>query len=195
MKQYTGMRKGISLVEMIIAIILFAALATISLKYAKNYLNTDMTAKKARVAAATDQANQLLQAYQIYRTEMGTDPVSIDDLNGSARILLATPARIVEMSTTGWTFAADYNGTGLPAFYMTIDLNGSMDTAAQAKSGKEYCAIFNREFNTSEPLNILASTTFGTLGDANASKVTNYDRNQFCYSQDANTTIITVFVP
>jgi type II secretory pathway pseudopilin PulG len=195
MKQYTGMRKGISLVEMIIAIILFAALATISLKYTKNYLDTDITAKKARVAAATDQANQLLQAYQIYRTEMGTDPADINDLNGSAKILLSTPARVEEMSSTGWHFAPDYNGSGLPAFYMTIDLNGSMDTASQAKSGKEYCAIFNREFNTSTELNVTAATNFGTLGDANASKVTDFARNQFCYSQDANTTIITVFVP
>jgi len=51
-QNYTGMRKGISLVEMMIAIILFAALSTIGLKYYKNYINTDLQAMKARNAAA-----------------------------------------------------------------------------------------------------------------------------------------------
>ncbi|MDQ1298907.1 MAG: hypothetical protein QG558_1446, partial [Campylobacterota bacterium] len=44
---YTGMRKGISLVEMMITIILFAALATISLKYTKNFFDTGLAAQKA----------------------------------------------------------------------------------------------------------------------------------------------------
>jgi prepilin-type N-terminal cleavage/methylation domain-containing protein len=102
MKQYTGMRKGISLVEMTIAIVLFAALAAIGLKYTKVYLNTDLQAKKARVAAATDQASQLVQAYQIYKTEMGVEPTSINDFNGSSSILTTWPTKIKEMSTTGW---------------------------------------------------------------------------------------------
>lgn len=101
MKKYTGMRKGVSLVEMTIAIVLFAALAAIGLKYSKVYLNTDLQAKKARVAAATDQAAQLVQAYQIYKTELGVEPTAIGDFNGSASILTDIPTKISEMSTTG----------------------------------------------------------------------------------------------
>jgi prepilin-type N-terminal cleavage/methylation domain-containing protein len=190
MKQYTGMRKGISLVEMIIAIVLFAALAAIGLKYAKSYLNTDLQAKKARVAAATDQANQLLQAYVVYKTETGLEPTSINDLNGSSMILTAIPTRITEMSTTGWRFQSDYNASGKPAFYLQIDLNG---TTAGTKSDEEYCALFNREFNTSFELNVTDGQTFGVT-DANTTKET--WGNYFCFSNasDVNTTIV-VFVP
>jgi prepilin-type N-terminal cleavage/methylation domain-containing protein len=188
--KHTGMRKGISLVEMIIAIVLFAALAAIGLKYAKSYLNTDLQAKKARVAAATDQANQLLQAYVVYKTETGMEPTSINDLNGSSMILTAIPTRITEMSTTGWNFAADYNGTSHPAFYMTIDLNGTIDGT---KSDEEYCALFNREFNTSTELNVSDGQTF-FLTDMNTTK--DGWGNYFCYANgtDQNATII-VFVP
>ena len=193
---YNGTRKGISLVEMVIAIVLFATLATISLKYTKVYLNTDLQAKKARVAALTDQASQLLQAFQIYRTEKGANPTSMDELNGTAGILTSIPDIIKEMSMLGWQYTVDLNTSGLPAFYLKIDLNGSTDTAAQQKSGKEYCALFNREFNTSTELNVSATSVFGagTIGDVNSSK-TYFNRNQFCYSLDANTTQIAIFIP
>ena len=191
---YTGMRKGISLVEMIIAIVLFAALATISLKYTKNFLNTDMTAKKARVAAVTEQASQLLTSYQIYRTETGGNPTTIGDLNGSAGILTSIPTIVTEVSTLGWQYAADYNGTGLPAFYMKIDLNGTMNTASQIKSGKEYCSIFNREFNNSISLAVTDATTIGTQGNAATNKTTFGDK--FCADDaDVNNTTIVIFVP
>jgi prepilin-type N-terminal cleavage/methylation domain-containing protein len=189
MKQYTGMRKGISLVEMIIAIVLFAALAAIGLKYTKSYLNTDMQAKKARVAAATDQANQLLQAYVVYKTETGLEPTSITDLNGTSMILNAIPTTITEMSQNGWSFSSDYNGSG-PAFVMTIDLNG---TTTGTKSDEEYCALFNREFNTSTELNVTDGQTFG---GASPSAAKTSLGNYFCFSDanETNTTIV-VYVP
>jgi prepilin-type N-terminal cleavage/methylation domain-containing protein len=182
----TGMRKGISLVEMIIAIVLFAALAAIGLKYAKSYLNTDMQAKKARVAAATDQANQLLQAYVVYKTETGMEPTSINDLNGSSMILTAIPTRITEMSTRGWEL--NTSADGHVAFQLVIDLNG---TTSGTKSDEEYCALFNREFNTSTPLNVTDATTFGTV-DFNTSKTA--FGNYFCMqlAADDNATIYVV---
>jgi type II secretory pathway pseudopilin PulG len=184
------MRKGISLVEMIIAIILFAALAAIGLKYAKTYLNTDLQAKKARVAALTDQANQLVQAYTIFKSETGLEPNSIDDLNGTSSILHAIPTQIIEMSTLGWNFSSDYNGSKKAAFYFVIDLNG---TTVGTKSDEEYCALFNREFNTSTELNVSDGQLFG-ITDANTTKET--WGNYFCFSNasDVNTTIV-IYLP
>lgn len=190
-QKYTGMRKGISLVEMVIAIVLFAALAAIGLKYAKSYLNTDMQAKKARVAAATDQANQLVQAYTIFKTETGLEPTAITDLNGSSAILNAIPTIVTEMSQTGWELNTSTGVTSAPvAFQLKIDLNG---TTTPTKSDEEYCALFNREFNTSTELNVSDSQIFGTEADLTASKTSM--GNFFCYSRAANDNWIMVFVP
>jgi prepilin-type N-terminal cleavage/methylation domain-containing protein len=41
-----GMRKGISLVEMLIAIILFGTISMISFKYAANFYDTKLASKK-----------------------------------------------------------------------------------------------------------------------------------------------------
>lgn len=186
MKQYTGMRKGISLVEMTIAIVLFAVLAAVGLKYTKVYLNTDLQAKKARVAAATDQASQLVQAYQIYKTELGVEPTAIGDFNGSSAILTAIPTKITEMSTKGWELNVS---TGLPgtgvAFQMVLDKNTSTNDAIDAV----HCALFNREFNSSQDLNVTNAFDFGT---AAAKKAT--QGNYFCYGKatTGNPTIMVV---
>ena len=54
-----GMRKGISLVEMLIAIVLFGVIGTISFIYYKNYYDTSFAAKKLRISVVIDQASQL----------------------------------------------------------------------------------------------------------------------------------------
>jgi prepilin-type N-terminal cleavage/methylation domain-containing protein len=191
MKQYTGMRKGVSLVEMTIAIVLFAALAAIGLKYSKVYLNTDLQAKKARVAAATDQASQLVQAYQIYKTEMGVEPTSINDFNGTSAILNDWPTKITEMSTTGWELntSTGLAGTGV-AFQMKLDKNLTTTDTVDAV----HCAIFNREFNSSVELNVTNSFDFDTA----AAKFARYG-NYFCYGDPAvagtGGTTIMVVVP
>ncbi|WP_310439320.1 prepilin-type N-terminal cleavage/methylation domain-containing protein [Sulfuricurvum sp.] len=189
-QKYTGMRKGISLVEMVIAIVLFAALAAIGLKYAKSYLNTDLQAKKARVAALTDQANQLVQAYTIYRNETGLDPSSITELNGTSGILNAIPTVITEISTTGWELntSTGMEGTGV-AFQVRIDLNG---TTTPTNSDEQYCAVFNREFNTSTELNVTDQQTFGGA-DINATRA--MYGNFFCYSRSTGDNWIMIVVP
>jgi len=189
-QKYTGMRKGISLIEMVIAIVLFAALATIGLKYFKNYINSDMQAKKARMAALTDQAGQLQQAFNLYKLETGFEPTAITDLNNSAAILTAIPTRITEISTTGWELntSTGLGGVGM-AFQLKIDLNG---TTSPTASDEEYCAIFNREFNTSRELNVTDGLTVGettaALGLANYGKY-------FCYTPAAQEHWIMVVVP
>jgi Tfp pilus assembly major pilin PilA len=195
MKQYTGMRKGISLVEMIIAIILFAALATIGLKYTKNYLNTDLQAMKARVAAATDQAAQLTQAYTIYKTETGMEPTSLNDLNSTTNpIMTHIPGIITEMSTTGWELntSTGTGGTNI-GLQFHIDLNG---TTTGTTADEQYCALWNREFNSSTELNVTAGQDFGTVGDINASRTALVGTAQaFCYSRTAGDKWIMVILP
>ncbi len=156
-QNYTGMRKGISLVEMMIAIILFAALATVGLKYTKNYINTDLQAMKARVAAAMDQGSQLTQAYKLYTTQYGA-PTSINDLNATATpVLTSLPATITEMSALGWDLNTSTGiGSGY-GFHMTLDGN---TTTVQAGT---YCALWNHEFNASVETNVSGTEDYGTI--------------------------------
>jgi prepilin-type N-terminal cleavage/methylation domain-containing protein len=160
-QNYTQMRKGISLVEMMIAIILFAALATVGLKYTKNYINTDLQAMKARVAAAMDQGSQLTQAYKLYTTQYGT-PTAIGDLNATATpVLTSLPATITEMSALGWDLNTSTGvGSGY-AFTMKLDGNTTQTQPAQ------YCQIWNHEFNASVELNVSGTEDAGTAAAPN----------------------------
>lgn len=159
---YNGKRKGISLVEMTIAVILFGVLSTIAMLYYKSLFNIDLTAKKARVAALMDQAYQLSGAYDVYTAQFGVAPTSLNDFNATtAMILTELPIRIREMSTLGWELntSTAIPGTSGKALQFKIDLNG---TVTPATDDDLYCAIFNHEINTSVPLNVSNNTNFGT---------------------------------
>lgn len=178
---YNGKRKGISLVEMTIAVILFGVLSTIAMLYYKSLFNIDLTAKKARVAALMDQGYQLSGAYDVYTAQFGTAPTALTDLNATtAMILTELPIRIREMSTLGWELnvSTGIAGTSGKALQFTIDLNG---TVSPATDDDLYCAIFNHELNTSVELNVSDNTNFGTA----ATQYLLLGR-AFCYS-DGNT--------
>jgi Tfp pilus assembly protein PilE len=184
MKQYTGMRKGISLVEMIIAIILFAALATIGLKYSKNYINTDLQAMKARVAAAMEQAKQLSDAYKIYTVEYG-DLNQTSDLNSTASMVMTNlPIPINEITATtpiAWEYNSSISTTYTKkAFMMAVDANKS------ATSDEQYCKLWNRDFNTSiTELNVSDGEDMGTIDGYLAAGIMN-----FCYGTNGTYTIV-----
>jgi len=178
---YNGKRKGISLVEMTIAVILFAVLSTIALLYYKNLFNIDLTAKKARVAALMDQGYQLAGAYDIYSAQFGFAPTlqNLTELNATnALILTDLPAIIREMGTLAW----ELNGTtGIAntsgrALQFMIDLNGTKWDGAI--DDDLYCAIFNHEINASIELNVTDATNFGT----EAAQYLALGKN-FCYSE------------
>lgn len=181
---YNGKRKGISLVEMTIAVILFGVLSTIGLLYYKSLFNINLTAKKARVAALMDQASQLSGAYDVYMAQFGVAPTAanLTDFNATNVLILTDlPARIREMSSTGWELN---NTTGIPgtsgnAFRFPIDLNGTSYTTLS--DDDLYCAIFNHELNTSIDLNVSNDTMFA--GDQNASYLV-YGKT-FCYTEGA----------
>ena len=161
-QNYTGMKKGISLVEMMIAIILFAALATIGLKYYKLYINTDLQAMKARSAAAMEEASQLTAAYKLYTTQYGTLS-TINELNATTtQIMTAIPLAITEMTINGWDYNTSFGAAGLKGFHMALDKNTT------ATSDEQYCALWNKEFNASIELNVTDGQNFGTIDGLSA---------------------------
>lgn len=178
---YTGKRKGISLVEMTIAVILFAILSTIALMYYRSLFNIDLTAKKARVAALMDQAYQLSGAYDIFIAQEGVAP-SVNNLSEfnatNVLILRSLPRNIREMTSTGWELNTSITAVlnGRPGFLFPIDLNSTSYTTLS--DDDLYCAIYNHEINRSVELNVTNNTNFGDI-------TTNYAAygDTFCYSE------------
>jgi prepilin-type N-terminal cleavage/methylation domain-containing protein len=180
-KPYNGMRKGISLVEMSIAVILFGILSTVAMMYYKSLFNTDLTAKKARVAALMDQGRQLSGAYDIYVAQMGVAPTdaNLSDFNASnVMILKRLPRDIREMTSTGWELNTSIVNDR-PGFLFPIDLNGTSYTTLT--DDELYCAIFNHELNSSVEYNVTNNQNFGTLASW---ALTEYD--EFCYTDAGN---------
>jgi len=181
MKDYTGMRKGISLVEMMIAIVLFAALATIGMKYSKNFLNIDLMAMKGRVGAAMEQSSQLTTAYKLFTTQYG--PLgTINDLNATAtKIMTALPDRIVEMSLLGWDYNSSTGSGSGKGFTMKIDANQT------ATSDATYCALWNKEFNSSVETNVSGTENYGTISAPSSVAAT---AQSYCFGAAGGYTIL-----
>lgn len=176
---YNGKRKGISLVEMTIAVILFGLLSAIALFYYRSLFNIDLTAKKARVAALMNQAYQLSGAYDIFVAQQGVAPsvVDLSEFNATnVLILRSLPRDIREMTTTGWELNVSAVA-GRPAFLFPIDLNGTGGWDVLSDDDL-YCAIFNHEINRSIELNVTDNMNFGDI-------TTNYGiyGESFCYSE------------
>lgn len=180
---YNGMKKGISLVEMTIAVILFGLLSTIAMLYYKSLFNIDLTSKKARVAALMDQAYQLSGAYDVFLAQQGISP-SVADLSefnaSNVLILRRLPKDIREMTTSGWELNTSIVA-GRPGFLFPIDLNGTGGWDILPDDDL-YCAIFNHELNSSIELNTTNNMNFGDL----ATNYTTYG-DEFCFSE-LNTT-------
>lgn len=178
------MRNGISLVEMMIAVILFGVISIVGFKYSKNYYNTDLAAKKARVASLVEQANQLSNAYDVYLAQMGTAPTTITDLNASnVQILSSIPTAITEIGTTGWSLDTATNYAATAA--LDIAFIFPVTDVTPSTSNEDYCAVFNNMIDTSLSLVTTDGQSFDTapnqyaaLGDA------------FCYGSAASMTIV-----
>lgn len=174
---YNGKRKGISLVEMTIAVILFGLLSAIALFYYRSLFNIDLTAKKARVAALMDQAYQLSGAYDIFVAQQGVAPDFMSDFNASNILILRNlPKDITEMTTQGWELNTSLVA-GHRGFQFPIDLNGTSYTSLA--DDDLYCAIFNHEINRSIQLNVVNDTDEGNISN-------NYALygDTFCYSEN-----------
>ena len=148
-----GMRKGISLVEMLVAIVLFGVIASIGYKYYKNFYDTSLAAKKARVSALVDQATQLSNAYDIYVMQTGSAPTVIANLSAdTVKILTQTPPLMSEVTTVGWSIdtTTDFNGA-------TADVSFSypIDGGTSVSDRRDYCNILNNIADTTWSLESL----------------------------------------
>ena len=187
-RSHKGMRNGISLVEMLIAIVLFGVLAVISFKYVKVFYDTDLAAKQARVAALVEQGTQLTNAYDIYTMKTGVTPTAIGDLNASnIKILSEIPTTITEIGTTGWTLetATDYTGSG----NNDIAFSFTVDNVSPATTNEEYCAVYNNFMNSSLSLDVTDSLDFTASALQYAAL-----GNTFCFGQDGTIEIVLVKV-
>jgi len=142
----SGMRKGISLVEMMIAIVLLGVLSVVSYKYYKNFFDTDLVTKKARMATVVDQASQLSSAYDVYQQQMGTAPTTETDLTATnVQILKALPTMPATI-TGAWTLTTtvDIGGpsTATDAVFV-LPLTGGTTGGAGTADAKKYCRVFN----------------------------------------------------
>jgi hypothetical protein len=112
---------------------------------------------KARTAAAMEQASQLVTGYKLYKTQYGT-PTTINDLNATnTMVMTSIPNAITEMTLLGWdlNISTGITGSGY-AFHMNLDGNNSAVEAAQ------YCALWNREYNSTVELNVSGTEDYGT---------------------------------
>lgn len=176
-QSYSGMRKGISLVEMMIAVILFGVISVVGFKYYKNFYNTNLTAKKARVAALVDQATQLSSAYDIYKAQFGTAPTAITDLTAAnAMILTNIPAALTEIGATQWALdtATDYTGNANPDIAFVYPIDSIVPTSSD---NEEYCAVFNNMMKSTEAVNPPDDTVFGPTPDVEYTAL----GKAFCY--------------
>ncbi|ADR32838.1 hypothetical protein Sulku_0171 [Sulfuricurvum kujiense DSM 16994] len=169
---YKSHRKGISLIEMIIAVILFGVLSAIGVKYYKNFFNTDLTAKKARVAALLDQAAQMSNAYDAYIAQVGSvasldiNLTELDDANVS--ILSRLPVAITELAsgnadgTGGWELNNTTGIAGTSGIALQYKLDKNATGRLNTSDDEQYCAIINHEFNASVEYNASNATAFHT---------------------------------
>jgi prepilin-type N-terminal cleavage/methylation domain-containing protein len=187
---FKGMRKGISLVEMLIAIVLFGVVSAIGYTYYKNYYNTSLAAKQARIAAIVDQATQISNAYDLYTAKVGVVPTAIGNLSASGvKILTATPTKIPEISATGWAIKTDaaLNDATTNDVVFTYVVDGSAANADKL----EYCNSLNNFAQSGWPLDEVD-------GDVGTS-ITMYDGTNanllaftsiMCYRTAANTYVL-----
>lgn len=191
---YSGMRKGITLVEVMVAVILIGVVSIVGYKYYKNFYNTNLTSKKARVAALMEQATQLSNAYDVYKAQFGQAPAAITDLTAvNVKILTSLPTKIAEIGSNDWTMdtATDYTGASGAATTavdtaFTFDVNA--EPTATSTDNEEYCAILNNMIKNTESLSVTDNMNFGPL----ATDQYPIFGNAYCYG--TNDTLKIVFI-
>lgn len=106
---HRGMRRGISLMEMMVAVIMLGILSSVGYNYYKNYFDTSLAAKQIKVAVLIEQASQLKNALELYRTKFGIDANTTQGLQVLAdqRIITEVPTTIPDISSTGWVLETD----------------------------------------------------------------------------------------
>ena len=197
-RNYRGMRKGISIVEMMIAVLLFGVISTISYKYSKNFYDVSLVAKQAIISSIIEQAAQITNAYDLYEIKKGSTPLTMSSLSdANIRILSETPPKIEEVTTEGWKIADPTAGADRAGLDLDDDSNNNdiaftyVVDVPTAEGRLEYCNVLNNIEKSSWSLD---STTTDIGDDANM-----YGNNGFkkimCYvDADDNNKITLAFI-
>jgi prepilin-type N-terminal cleavage/methylation domain-containing protein len=155
------MKKALSLVEMMIAVILFGVMSMVGFKYYKSFYNSGDITKKTNLGAVVDQASQLSNAYDIYEIQVGKSPIYIDDLVAdNVKILSSIPEGIEAMTgdsniSVTWRLVknANINGDSEDDIAFIYPLGNSPDQV-------RYCKLFNNIVNNTLSLSQSLETSF-----------------------------------
>lgn len=200
-KGQRGMRKGISLVEMLLAVVVFGLISAAGYKYYKNYYNTTLASKQTLTNIVIEQATQISNAYDMYEAKFGTVPTTVDNLSdANVKLLTETPDAIPEISATGWSISTAYDfnadGTNDVAFVYPID-SAALGTAIKKAV---YCNVLNNIADAGWDLNasvdstdnVVTSEQITTAADMYAKTTWNFSRFMCATPDDSVFNIIFV---
>ncbi len=188
-----GMRRGISLIEMLMAIVLLGLLGGISYNYYKVYYDVAYAAKQAKVYVILDQAVQLSGAHDLYTVKNGVEPTTITAMVTDKQ-LLRIPDKMPEVSAAGWVLLPtaeidDNSGAGTAA--NDVAFTYAIDGSATAPDQVDYCNILTNNSKNTWSLTSTGGdiTAIGT-DPATAYAEGSFGTDYFCYGSDATTQIM-----
>ena len=132
-RSHKGMRKGMSLLELLTAIVLLGILSGVGFKYYKIFYDTSFAAKQAKMYIMIEQGQQLLGAHSLFDTKNGISPINIESMVIDKQLKEVPPA-IPEISNSGWKLWT-YQSTDLYATGNGADANISLNTTENAATG------------------------------------------------------------
>lgn len=190
---FKGMRKGISLIEMLMAIVLLGLLGVISYNYYKVYYDTSFAAKQARIYVIIDQAQQLSNAHDLYELKNALVPTTIA-IMVTDKQLTKVPDPIPEVTNAGWVLKTptaatkidlDSSVTADNDIAFTYDVNS---TTSSIQDKLDYCNILSNTFMSSWSLSATdaAVVAIGLTPAAAYADVT-LSNDAFCYASAAST--------
>lgn len=190
---FKGMRKGISLIEMLMAIVLLGLLGVISYNYYKVYYDTSFAAKQARIYVIIDQAQQLSNAHDLYELKNALVPTTIA-IMVTDKQLTKVPDPIPEVTNSGWVLRTptaatkidlDASVTADNDIAFTYDVNS---TTSSIQDKLDYCNILSNTFMSSWSLSATdaAVVAIGLTPAAAYADVT-LSNDAFCYASAAST--------
>ena len=200
-RSHKGMRRGLSLMEMLVAVIMLGILSSVGYNFYKNYFDTSLAAKQIKVAVLIDQASQLKNALELYRIKFGVDVNTTQTLSVLAdqRIITEVPSEMPEVSSTGWiletdlqdinsTLIASQGGTTNNEQLITYDLD-----QGTVVDKMQYCNALNNIASSGVTDFTVVESDLNTTTSAAAETNTN---TFFCWDSNvtANTGIQLLFI-
>ncbi len=189
-----GMRRGISLMEMLIAIILLGVISSVGYNYYKNYYDTALASKQTKTAIIIDQANQLKNMLELHKIKFGVDVTETQKLDRliTQGFLTEIPEFIPDMAeaqANGWVLLDTVNvgsastpavGTTATDLILTYTLNSTSSTALDKLA---YCQTLNNI--ATNGVEVYSSDVTDLDDDAAAAHAIT-GSSFFCYDSSAN---------